>query len=161
MKEPLQTVVNGSRAEAQRRGEDEDFAAAIEEMRRPLLELPDLRNPHYTLIIWRRLCGQLGIELTDVRLPDVDALPGHGSIVCMLDTYDAGRMAAVVHRLQWADDPLAVARSWARPWNCDDPGNGSVPMRDRIRLDNKPGDRGTDVMMTVDAKSLIGGGSKV
>jgi hypothetical protein len=40
----------------------------------------------------------------------------------------------VVAELCESDDPVALARSWARPWNAEGD-------RGRIRLDNRPEDR--------------------
>jgi hypothetical protein len=115
----------------------EEFAAAIEEMEKPVLEFTELRNPAYTLLVYKQLCGQFRIQLTDKLTPDPTAPEGHGSIVCQLDTYYPAKAVAAAAMLSHAEDPLALARSWARPYNCDG------VERDRIRLDNVPGNRGT------------------
>lgn len=97
----------------------------------PLIEITTLRNPHYTILVWPFMYGQYRIQLTDKRQPDFFAPDGHGAIVQQLCTYSGPRFVETCVLLGTADDPLALARSWARPWNCESPGG-------RIRLDNEP-----------------------
>ncbi|MGA3170327.1 MAG: hypothetical protein ABSE62_04880 [Chthoniobacteraceae bacterium] len=98
-----------------------------------LLEFRALRNPRYTLMVFSFVLGQFRIQITDKEVPDTDAPEGHGGIVCEMCTYHANTMARVVRQLRMDEDPLALARSWERPWNCEGPGC-------RIRLDTTEAD---------------------
>lgn len=91
-------------------------------------------NPRYGVLVYNYLFGQKRIQLTDREQPDSDAPEGHGSIIRLLDTYNPGTLKRVVEAILEADDPPTYCMSFARPWNTDFIG-------DRIRLDNKPGDR--------------------
>ena len=103
----------------------EDIQALQEQ--EPLIEFRELRNPHFTLLIWQNLCGQFCIQLTDKRLGDPGAPEGHGGIVQVLDTYRVPVLMDAVMALREDADPLALADIWRR--NCGGLG-------DRIRLDN-------------------------
>lgn len=102
---------------------------------RPLMSVTELRHPSYSLLVWRYLLGQYRIQLTDRRIPDVGCPEGHGSIVQNLCTYKAYTVINVVAELGLSEDPLALAQSWARPWNSEG---------DRIRLDNEEKERNTE-----------------
>ncbi len=88
-------------------------------------------NKYYTIGVQRYALGQFRIQLMDLRQPDSYAPEGHGAIVQEMCTYQQPTMKSVIEKLRGAKDPLEVARSYAKPWNCEFEGG-------RIRLDNKP-----------------------
>ena len=88
-------------------------------------------NKYYTIGVQRYMMGQYRIQLCDLRVPDSYAPEGHGSIVQEMCTYRQPMLKSVVQKLRAAEDPLAVARGYAKPWNCEFEGG-------RIRLDTEP-----------------------
>jgi len=102
----------------------------------PLLQFrgDEMQNEDFTILVFHFLLGQFRIKITDLRLPDLTAPEGHGSIVQELCTYQHATLARVITELRHSPDPLELARSWAKPFNCEYRGG-------RIRLDNQPSDR--------------------
>lgn len=92
-----------------------------------------MRNPQYSIIVYQYLLGQWRINLCESREgPSNESYPeGHGEIKQAGCTYSPSTAHMIVKQLMEADEPLALFRSWARPYNSEYPG-------DRIRLDNKP-----------------------
>lgn len=86
-------------------------------------------NAYYWVIVRQYLLGQFRLQLIKWDLFDVN-----GIIVRECCTYD--RMTAVKTKdaICQAVDPEAYLQSLATEYNCEGPGQ-------RIRLDNKPGDR--------------------
>lgn len=93
-----------------------------------------MQNPNYTVLVRNYMLGQFRIQLTDVRRTDPRAPKGHGQIVQEMCTYRSSTCATTVASLRNSEDPLKLARSWAKPYNCETKGG-------RIRLDNRPEDR--------------------
>src|SRR5947209_15029468 len=87
----------------------------------------EMQNPRFTILVQHYLLGQFRIQLTDRDWPDRTAPAGHGSIVQEMCTYRSAKLAEVITLLRRSPDPLTLARSWARPFNCDVDGG-------RIRL---------------------------
>lgn len=88
-------------------------------------------HSHYTVVVRLYLFQQYRLQLCDSRQPDPYAPPMHGSIVQEMCTYVERKAEAISDLLCMVKDPLALARAFAEPWNCDGPGQ-------RIRLDSRP-----------------------
>jgi hypothetical protein len=94
----------------------------------------EMYNPRFTILVYHYLLGQFRIQITDTELQDETAPEGHGSIVQEMCTYRTRKLAEVITLLRYSPDPLQLARTWAKPFNCDFHGG-------RIKLDNQPSDR--------------------
>lgn len=88
-----------------------------------------MKNKAFRLVCWKYLFDQFRIQITNEG----------GGILQELCTYEPDTYSRVWRELSDADDPLALACSWARPWNREGEG--------RIRLDTTEADnpyRGKD-----------------
>lgn len=97
------------------------------------VEAKDMRAKDRTILVLDNLCNQFRIKITDISrgTGHCGAPPGHGDIVQEMCTYKMMTMARACAELMSAKDPVKLARSWARPHNCEHEGG-------RIRLDNEP-----------------------
>lgn len=92
-----------------------------------------MRASGWSGYITHRVCGGWRIHVCQ-RTPGCDLWNGHGDIVRVLDTDSADNFLRVIVDLSETDDPPALLKALEHPCNTDFPG-------DKIRLDNKPGDR--------------------
>lgn len=86
---------------------------------------------HYTVIVQNFMFGQYRIQLCDSRIYDPGAPPMHGGVVQQMCTYHRDKAEWMTDQLYLAKDPLAFAKSFATPTNCEFDGG-------RIRLDDDP-----------------------
>ena len=97
------------------------------------VEAKDMAAKNRTILVRAYAIGQFRIQITDISQGTgiLGAPPGHGDIVQEMCTYKSHTMVRAVAELMSVKDPVKLARSWAKPHNCEFPGG-------RIRMDNEP-----------------------
>jgi len=107
----------------------------------------DLNSPSHTLVVYELKGSIFRICLTST-VSSSGSLQGHGKIVRECITSDGLKYVNCISDLVRSPDPVALFDSWRRPWN-------SESKRDCIRLDNVPGEMGTDTSGKLKLKEIL------
>lgn len=125
------------------------FAALNRDLQVLEVLVEKMRDKRFTILVRQEMFQKLDILVCDARIEDPFAPKGHGSIHMRLDTYNPVTMMLMVAELTQSPNVELSVENKREIWSSDGP-------HDRIRLDNKIGDRrphyreGGDAMFSED-----------